>query len=442
MIAKSCFEMLDSELVIGGVPVSSIGQHFETPLYAYDLDRLTHTYKNLRKTLHDDIHLFYSLKANPSLCICATYCEMGAGAEIASQGELDTALTAGFPTDRIIFAGPGKRAFELEAAVRSDILSINVESLDELSALTQIAARLKKRAGICLRVNPKENVSGSHLQMGGGASPFGLDEEIVCDAVNIIKTDRWLEFRGIHVYVGNQILDCGPAIRNIENTLDIARRAAGAAAPRNGLRLVNLGGGLGIPYYPHQRPFEIGHFTQELNRRIESAKKERPFRETTFFLELGRYLVAGCGAFLTKIVCIKESRGRRFAVVDGGMNANSMATGNLGQKIRRKFPICPAARMNDPDTEVFDIVGPLCTPMDAYGRDYRGPSLRKGDILCVPLSGAYGLTASPTGFLSHPDCMEVAASGGDFQRVRRRGTIEDVLATQSLFDKRITIHST
>jgi diaminopimelate decarboxylase len=442
MIAKSCFEMRDAELVIGGVPVSAIGKQFETPLYVYDLDRLTLTYRDLRKALHGDIHLFYSLKANPSLCICAAYCEMGAGAEIASRGELDTALKAGFPTERIIFAGPGKRAVELEAAVGSDILSINVESLDELAVLGKIAARLKKRAGICLRVNPKENISGSHLQMGGGPSPFGLDEEIVDDAVNIIEADRWLTFRGIHVYVGNQILDAGSAIRNIENTLNIARRVGGAAAPQNGLQLVNLGGGLGIPYYPHQRPFEIDTFLKGLNRCIESAKKETLFRQTIFFLELGRYLVAGCGAFLTRIVCIKESRGRRFAVVDGGMNANSMATGNLGQKIRRKFPICPAGRMNEADTEQFDIVGPLCTPMDAYGSDYQGPCLEKGDILCVPLSGAYGRTASPAGFLSHPDCMEVAASGGELQCVRRRGTIEDILATQSLFDRRIASDST
>lgn len=419
-----------------------MGRRFETPLYVYDLDRLTDTYQRLRKSLHDDIHLYYSLKANPALSICAAYREMGAGAEIASRGELETALGAGFCGDRIIFAGPGKREDELETALRSDILSINVESLDELSALGQIAARLNKQANVCLRINPKKNVSGSHLQMGGGASPFGLDEEMLAEAVNFIRTSRRLVFRGIHIYVGNQILDSEPAIRNIENTLAIARRAAGAALLENGLELVNLGGGLGIPYYPHQQPLDMDLFTRELNRRIESAKNEPCFRQTTFILELGRYLVAACGVFLTRIVSIKESRGKRFAVVDGGMNANSMATGNLGQKIRRKFPICPAVGMDRPDTELYDIVGPLCTPMDTYGSGYQGPPLAKGEILCVPLSGAYGRTASPTGFLSHPGCLEAAASAGDIQCIRSRGDTEDILAGQSLFDKRGGIHST
>ena len=432
-IANTYFEVFNSELIIGGVPASEITRQFETPLYVYDLDVLERTYNGLRDDLNDDIHLFYSLKANPSLCISRIFCEMNAGAEIASWGELETARRAGFPPDRIIFAGPGKQRRELETSVQYGILSINAESLDEIKTIARIACNLRKRAAVGLRINPRENVSGSQLQMGGGASPFGLDEEKIPEALNIIKSEKYLDFRGIHIYVGNQILDYRLAIRNVENTLDIAARVA-AACPDGRMQLVNLGGGLGIPYYKHQTDFDSKRFTEELNRLIGTAKSETPFGDTRFIVELGRYLVAGCGVFLSKILYIKESRGRRFAVVDGGMNANSMATGNLGQKIRRNFPICPAGRMDEPATESFDIVGPLCTPMDQYGRDYRGPSLRQGDILCVPLAGAYGLTASPTLFLSHPGCAEVAASKGEIRLIRRRGTLEDILAKQSLFE--------
>ena len=433
-VAEKTFEIRGSELIVSGVPASEAVRRFGSPVYLYDLDVLKRTYRKLRDGLRDDIRLFYSLKANPSLCIGAAFCELGAGAEIASLGELETALKAGFRPENIIFAGPGKQRRELEASVRSGLLSINAESTEELKTIGRIAGELGQKASVGLRINPKENVSGSQMMMGGGPSPFGLDEERISEALSICDAQKHLVFQGIHVYVGNQILDAELAVANIENTLNIARKVA-SERPEGSMKLVNLGGGLGIPYYKHQREFDIEGFIRELNRGIESIKKEPSFRDTTFILELGRYLVAACGVFLTTVLYVKESRGKRFAVTDGGMNANSLATGNLAQKIRRNCPMCPVDRMNEPFDRSFDIVGPLCTPTDRFGRDFKAPDLKPGDVLCVPLAGAYGLTASPGLFLSHPGCREAAASEGRLQLVRERETIDTVLQRQSVFIK-------
>ena len=298
-VAEKTFEIRDSKLFVGGVPASEAVRQFGSPVYLYDLDVLKRTYNKLRNGLRDDVRLFYSLKANPSLCIGAAFRELGAGAEIASTGELETALKAEFAPDNIIFAGPGKQEHELEASVRNGLLSINVESTDELKTIGRIAEESGRKAFVSLRINPKDNVSGSQMQMGGGPSPFGLDEERIPEALSVLDAQKHLVFQGIHVYVGNQILDAKLAVTNIENTLNIARKVA-SERPTGSMKLVNLGGGLGIPYYKHQREFDIEGFVRELNCSIESIKKEPPFRDTTFILELGRYLVAPVRGFFDK----------------------------------------------------------------------------------------------------------------------------------------------
>ena len=407
---------------------------FGTPLYVYDLDLLKRVYTELRQGLTPHVEIFYSVKANPALGICGVFHRLGTGAEIASLGELETVLKAGFSPDEIVYAGPGKTARELEAAVEAGILSINAESLDELEDMAEIGERLGKRAAVSVRVNPVANVSGSHQRMGGEASPFGIDEEKLPEALRLVASRESLELRGIHVYVGNQILDAPSALRNMENTLEIARRAA-PFFPENRVPLVNLGGGWGVPYYKREPFLDAARLVDSLNWMIQGARKEPVFRGARFILKLGRFLTAPCGVFLARVLYTKESRGRRFAVVDGGMQFNAMATGNLGQKIRRRFLLCAADRMDEEGVEKWDVVGPLCTPMDHYGRDYEAPPLKGGDLVGVLLAGAYGLTASPVRFLSHPCCAEVAVSGGEARPIRRRETAKDVLDKQFLLEE-------
>jgi len=413
-IIKNFFKINENNLLIGGLPVSEIVQQFPTPLYVYDFDILKHNYLRLRKRLTPEIKIFFSIKANPAFDICRKFSELKTGAEIASIGELKLALNSGFSPDNIIFAGPGKRPEELAAAVEKNILSINAESIEEIKCIDDLSKQYAKPVSVSIRINPKINVSGSHLQMGGGSSPFGIDEENLFEAIEILIKNKRLNFKGIHVYVGNQIFDYKLAIKNIKNILNIARGASKYI--QASLPLVNFGGGFGIPYYKNEPFLDEKNFTKEINVIFKKATTESFFKKTTFIFELGRYLTAACGVFLTKILYIKESRGKRFAVVDGGMNYNSIATGNLGQKMKRKFLMCQPTRMIDIKTEEYDIVGPLCTPMDHFGRNYECSILKPGDIIAAMFVGAYGLTASPVLFLSHPCCLEVSIENNKIKK--------------------------
>jgi len=434
-IAKKYFKISGDQLVVGGKSIEEITEKISTPAYLYDFDLLQENYSSLRNGLVKDISIFYSLKANPSLAVSHFYNRLGCGAEIGSLGELEVARQANFPPNRIIYAGPGKRSDELEASIKEGILAINVESLDELKEISRLAQSLDKQANVCLRINPLKNLTGSHLRMGGASTPFGIGEEMTTQALTLIRESQWLHFQGIHIYVGNQIFDHRLAILNILNTLDIAKDIAGKLGIQS-LPYLNFGGGLGIPYYKNEKDFDEQSFQQELNQIIRTAQKQPLFQETSFILELGRYLVARCGIFLTKVLYTKESREHYFAVTDGGMNYCSIATGNLGQKIKRKFPLCIANRTSKPLTEKLAIVGPLCTPMDEFGKNFMAPAVEAGDTLAVFFVGAYGMSTSPQQFLSHTGCQEFAIFQGDLQQIGQTASLADHLQGQNIFRER------
>ena len=378
------------------------------------------------------VEIFYSVKANPALALCREFAKLGLGAEVASLGELETALEAGFSPDRIVFAGPGKTFEELKESVERGILALNVESVDEAGDIDDTAGRLGKRAGICVRVNPESSPVRTHQRMGGVPSPFGIDEEQLPEVLDRIRELSRVELRGIHVYVGNQIFDADLAVENAKHTLDIARKASQHLGGR-ALELIDLGGGLGVPYYKNESYLDVARFKEGLNRLVADARSELLFGHSRFILELGRYLVGISGILITRVLRVKTSRGKRFAVVDGGMHCCSIATGNLGQKIQRKFLLCPATRMDSTVFSPIDVVGPLCTPMDSFGHDYDAPELEEGDLLGVLFVGAYGLTASPTRFLSRFSPAEASVSQGRAVVTRQRENLADVLKYQRLF---------
>ncbi|MBN2534266.1 MAG: diaminopimelate decarboxylase [Spirochaetales bacterium] len=428
-IIDKYFKQAGQFLVIGGVPVSAILENYPTPLYVYDMELLESGYCSFKKDLHPAVNLFYSMKANPALALCNRMAGLGAGLEIASIGELEIAKKAGIKNNKIIFAGPGKRYEELEAAIASDILSINVESLQELEHIHTIAEQKNGKANISIRINPEKNLSGSHMNMGGVSSPFGIDQDKIHHLYPLINKSKSIRFQGIHVYVGNQIFDHEAAIANIKNTLDLA----GDIARELNLKyipMVNLGGGLGIPYYTNQSDFDEIEFKKALNEIIFTTVKKACFSRTTFILEIGRYFTAKSGIFLTRVLYTKESYNRKYVIVDGGMNYCSMATGNLGQKMRRKFPLAVANRLNEECSENWSICGPLCTPMDKFGDDFKAPPLVPGDIIAVFFVGAYGYSASPHNFLSHPGCPEIAVVEKNVQCIRRERSLADILSRQ------------
>ncbi len=422
----------DGELLIGGVPVTRLAETYGTPLFAYDSGVMQAKLALLRAALPPRFDVYYSIKANPNQSILRLFLTQGCGLEIASGGELFQALRAGCNGDRILFAGPGKTSAELEYALAEGVGEIHVESLNEIETLAGLARRMGRAANVAIRVNPASEAQGGAMRMGGTASPFGIDEETLDPALERVLSEDSLSFRGIHLFSGTQILDPEVLLRQYGKGLEIAKRAGAAA--RKPLKTLDFGGGLGIPYFEGDQELDTAALRRGLARLIEEHGSAPELDGTRFVVEPGRFLVGESGVYVTRVTSIKESRGKSFVVVDGGMNHHLAASGNLGQVIKRNFPIVVLNRLGSDADPKVSIVGPLCTPLDTLARDVVLPRPEVGDLIGVLQSGAYARTSSPLGFLSHLTPPEVLVHDGGAELVRRRGDHEGLVKDQEAGD--------
>lgn len=424
-ILRRHFSAVGGELHVGGIPIHALAAEHGTPLFVYDAAVLDSQFALLRGTYPAEFAISYSVKANPCPAILRHFLSLGLGLEIASAGEFHQALSAGCPPERILFAGPGKTEAELEFVLARGIGEIHVESLNESRRVASISERLGVRARVALRVNPGAEAQGGAMRMGGKPAPFGVDEERIDGVLDFIVATASLDFRGIHLFSGTQILDAEVLAAQYGRGIEIARRVAGrVGAP---LRTVDFGGGLGIPYAANDAPLPMDDLRAALVPLVSEIRADAHFRGTQLMIEPGRYLVGEAGLYITRIQDIKESRGKTFLVVDGGMNHHLAASGNLGQVIKRNFPATIVNRLDEPPGATVDVVGPLCTPLDVLARDIALPGARIGDLVGIFQSGAYARTASPLGFLSQPTPAEVFVRGGAAILARRRGTYDDAL---------------
>jgi len=308
------------------------------------------------------------------------------------------ALDAGVAPANIGFAGPGKTDRELACAHAAGVV-INVESFRDIEVLGRLSKALGHPAHVALRVNPAFGLQSSGMRMSGGPRPFGIDAEQVDEAMTAVA-DHGLAFEGFHLFAGSQCLRAEAIIEAQCRSYDCARGwAARAPGP---VRRLTLGGGFGIPYNARDRRLELGPVCENLNRLAQRACTDLPGAELS--IELGRYLVGEAGLFVTRLIDRKISRGRTYLVVDGGLHHHLAATGNLGQVVRRNYPVAVNAA---PDCyETVDIVGPLCTPLDVLAEQAQVGRAKVGDLVVIFQSGAYGRTASPSAFLSHPPAVE------------------------------------
>jgi diaminopimelate decarboxylase len=388
-------------------PIAQLAAEHGTPLYAYDSQRIRQRIQDLRILLPAAIGIHYAIKANPYPPLVRAISALVDGVDIASAGELDLALQAGINPRRISFAGPGKRDSELEEAVAAGVL-INAESINELTRLAAIAQKLGRKARVALRINPAFEPKGAGMRMGGGPRPFGMDEEIVPDLLNDWgRFSSHLTFEGLHIFAGSQNLN-GESIAAAQRaSYQLALHLAEhAPAP---IKTLNLGGGFGIPYFAHESPLELSPIVTALTEIAQDAAQRMP--EAALHLELGRYLVGEAGIYVTRIVDKKVSRGHTYLVTDGGLNHHLAASGNFGQVIRRNYPAAlaqtSATQSAHRRTETVSVVGPLCTPLDLLADKINLPMAEPGDLFVIFQSGAYGASASPQGFLSHPAATEV-----------------------------------
>ncbi len=399
--AMARFPIVEGELTVGGIALSLLAERVgRTPFYAYDRALLRERVELLRNALPGDISLHYAIKANPMPALVGHMAGLVDGLDVASGGELRVALDAGMDPRHISFAGPGKSEAELAQAVASGIL-INVESFREIQALAALPQRLGQ-ARVAVRVNPGFELKSSGMKMGGGPKQFGIDAEEVPRALGEIGRLK-LGFEGFHIFCGSQNLRAEAICDAQTKALDLAVQLADHAP--SPVKTVNLGGGFGIPYFPGEQPLDLAPIAANLRRVVEAAKNGLP--QAQLVIELGRFLVGEAGIYVAHVIDRKVSRGDVFLVTDGGLHHHLSASGNFGQVLRKNYPVDIGNRAGSDRREIASVVGPLCTPLDLLADRMDLPAAEPGDLVVVFQSGAYGLTASPTAFLSHPTALEV-----------------------------------
>jgi diaminopimelate decarboxylase len=344
------------------------------------------------------------------------------------MGELVLSRESGFQPQQTIFAGPGKTDAELDLAVSLGVLSVNVESVGEMERLAAVASRAGKPALAALRVNPTLPVPGSRMRMGGGPQQFGIDEEDLPEVVRRFRDHPWLDLAGLHVYAGTQIFDVAGLLEHCRHVVELARTVADLL--ERPLSVLDFGGGFGVPYFADSPEFDLTSFARGYRSLVQQCQRDPSLAPAQLIIELGRYLVAEAGVYVTRVVDVKMSRGKTFVVTDGGMNHHIIATGNFGQVFRKPYPIAPVEALNAPAEENISIVGPCCTPLDTFARDLPFPKVHEGDLIAVFCSGAYGYSASSLGFLSHPTPAEALVYQDQVYVLRPPGRRDQVLEGQ------------
>lgn len=396
----------DGALLIGGVAAETlIAQAGDTPLFVYDMAQIRARVARLRAAMPPALAIHFAMKANPYAPLLAAMAREVDGFDVASAGEMRGALAAGMAADSISFAGPGKRESEIADAVAAGV-TLNLESEGEAARALAAGERLGIRPRLAVRVNPDFGLKGSGMRMGGGARPFGIDADRVPALIRRIVA-AGADYRGLHVFAGSQALDADAVAEAQAATIalaDMLAEESGVMPPE-----VNLGGGFGIPYFAGDVALDV----EAVGERLGLALAARPalLSGTRFAIELGRWLVAEAGVYLTRIVDRKVSRGETYLVTDGGLHHQLAASGNFGTVVRRNYPLAVAGRFAAEAEEEVSVVGCLCTPLDRLGDQVGLPRADVGDIVAVFLAGAYGATASPQSFLGHPAARELLIGG-------------------------------
>ena len=396
------FPLSEDCLQIGGMSLSQLAQRIGmTPFYAYDRQLITNRVALLRKYLPPEVQIRYSMKANPMPAVVQHLAAIVDGIDVASAGELRVALDTSILPSQISFAGPGKKDNELSCAIASGI-TLNMESEQEMERIAILGQHLGICPKVAIRVNPDFELKSSGMRMSGGAKQFGVDADRIPSMLARIRILK-LNFEGFHIFCGSQNLNATAIQEAQEKTIQLGLSLAKQASCS--IRLLNIGGGFGVPYFPGDKELDLKSVCKNLHRLIDETKKHAP--NTRIEIELGRYIVAESGIYVCRVLERKISRKRVFLITDGGLHHHLAASGNFGQVIRKNYPVVVGNKVVGHERESVTVVGPLCTPLDLLADEVEMAKADVGDLIVVFQSGAYGLTASPTRFLNHPEPVEV-----------------------------------
>lgn len=386
-----------------------------TPVFVYVADAIEQRIAELRAALGPWFALSYAMKCNPNPGLLAWLSGRVDLIDVSSIGEFRAARAAGWQASQASFTGPGKREAEISEAVTGNVGELVLESLREAHIANRVAGEAGRVQDVLIRLAPARVPKGFGDQMAGRPSAFGFDIEVADHEIPIVLALPHLRVVGLHIYSGTQCLKPDAICDNYRIFIEIFRNICSThdLVPQ---KLV-FGSGLGIPYHPGDTPLDLAAVAGNIGDELTAFRAEPRFKNTQLILELGRYLVGEAGYFVTRVIGIKQSRGHRIGICDGGMNNHLPASGHFGMVIHRNYRM---HRIGGGEaTEKVDLVGPLCTSIDRLASGVLLPQLNEGDLVAVHSSGAYGPTASPIHFISHPLPHEALLVGGDVQDVSR-----------------------
>ena len=411
----TAFSLNNGQLYAESVPLSGVAERFGTPCYLYSRAALEAAFDEFRQELDGiDSMICYAVKANSNIAVLNVFARLGAGFDIVSLGELKRVLAAGADPKKIVFSGVGKSAAEMAFALETGIYCFNVESAPELDRLNAVAGKLGKKAPISLRVNPNVDAkTHPYISTGLKENKFGIAYE---DALTTYKKAAGLpnlEVTGIDCHIGSQLLDPAPFAEALEKLLQLIDQLR-----VNGIELrhIDLGGGLGIRYKDEDEP-SVKSYLQPLLHELKG-------RGLKIMLEPGRRLVGNAGVLLTRVEYLKPGDAKNFAIIDAAMN--DLARPALYDAWHDIVPVVPRAGA----TQDWEIVGPICESSDFLGHK-RALNIEPGDVLAVMSAGAYGMAMS-SNYNTRARAAEVMVDGAEVHLIRRRETIEELYALESL----------
>ena len=357
-----------------------------TPFYYYDTALLQATLDAVRCEIsqYPDYHVHYALKANANPRLLQIIQQAGFGADCVSGGEVQAAIDAGFPADKVVYAGVGKSDYEILTALKHDIFCFNVESVPELQVINELSAREDKVATVCLRINPDvEAHTHTHIITGMAENKFGIALNDLLEVVTMANELSNVSFVGLHFHIGSQITNMHDYVTLCQRINEIQFQLN-----KQGIypSVINVGGGLGVDYHsPEQHP--IANFKAYFQV-FEQHLHLRP--EQSLHFELGRSIVAQCGSLITKVLYVKQTATKQFAIVDAGMT--ELIRPALYQA---KHKIVNLTSHSE-SLETYDVVGPICESSDVFDKDIQLPITRRGDVLAIRSAGAYGESMAST----------------------------------------------
>jgi diaminopimelate decarboxylase len=401
-----------------GVPLPHIAEAVGTPVYVYSSAVLTERFERFRRALAGvDASILYALKANDALAVVRTLGDLGAGADVVSEGELAIARAAGLPGEKIVFAGVGKRRAEMEAGLAAGILQFNVESLPELDALDQVARSMGRKAPVALRINPDVDArTHAKITTGKSENKFGIPIDEAMEAARRAMASPGIELVGLAVHIGSQLTDIAPFRAAFAKMVELARAMRDAGMP---LKRLDLGGGLGLSYSEEAPPTPeaYGAMVKEVTRPLGLP----------LLFEPGRHLVGEAGMLLTRVIYVKAGKSRRFLILDAGMN--DLIRPTLYDAHHAILKVEEPGEADHP--ERVDVVGPICESGDVFAEQRPLPPVSSGALLAIGTAGAYG-SVMASYYNARPPAAEVMVKGDQFAVIRPRVTIEEMIGRDRL----------